>query len=74
MIQIQKTQLTGTVPQEVFDLQEKKLNLDNNVISYYFYTDCSQNNETLQPYFECDCCSACCDHTTKECFTTQSRT
>lgn len=74
MIQIQKIQLTGTVPQKACDLQEKKLNLDNNLILYYFYADFSQNNETLQPYFACDCCSACYDHTTKVCFTKQTRT
>ncbi|KAL7483290.1 hypothetical protein ACHAW6_008941 [Cyclotella cf. meneghiniana] len=74
ILQIQKTQLSGTVPQEVCALCEKKLNLDNNWNSYFFWADCLRNNKTLPPYFDCGCCSACCDHTTNECFTKDTRT
>jgi len=66
-LRLQNTNLTGSVPPEVCALRDIKLNLDSSWTESFFWTDCSPDNETLPPYVVCECCSTCCDHTTKEC-------
>eukprot|EP00804_Cyclotella_cryptica_P018933 CCRYP_006451-RB/>CCRYP_006451-RB protein AED:0.28 eAED:0.28 QI:443/0.6/0.5/1/0.4/0.33/6/982/839 len=69
MIQLQGTKITGTVPKEVCSLRDMKLNLDfAQWTEEFFKVDCLPNNETLPALIHCDCCSTCCDHTTKSCF------
>mmetsp|Transcript_1716 Transcript_1716/g.3275 ORF Transcript_1716/g.3275 Transcript_1716/m.3275 type:complete len:665 (-) Transcript_1716:310-2304(-) len=65
VLHIHQTQIQGTVPDEVCLLRDQSLNSETN--QGIFYADCRPNNKTGDPYFECKCCSDCCDHTTKVC-------
>eukprot|EP00581_Thalassiosira_minuscula_P009418 CAMPEP_0183706430 /NCGR_PEP_ID=MMETSP0737-20130205/3263_1 /TAXON_ID=385413 /ORGANISM="Thalassiosira miniscula, Strain CCMP1093" /LENGTH=676 /DNA_ID=CAMNT_0025933843 /DNA_START=44 /DNA_END=2074 /DNA_ORIENTATION=+ len=60
-----KTNIGGFAPHELCLLRDKELNNEAN--SGVFYADCRPNNKTDDPFFACDCCSDCCDHTTKVC-------
>lgn len=53
-------------------LRDKKLNSED-PNKGVFYADCSLNNRTEEPYFSCDCCSDCCDHTTEICIADDQR-
>lgn len=64
-LHIHKTNIGGSAPQEVCLLRDMELNNEDN--EGVFYADCRPNNRTQNPYFKCDCCSDCCDHTTKVC-------
>ncbi|KAL3783661.1 hypothetical protein HJC23_004836 [Cyclotella cryptica] len=69
VIQLQGTKITGTVPKEVCSLRDMKLNFDfAQWTEEFFKVDCLPKNETLPALIHCDCCSTCCDHTTKSCF------
>jgi len=60
-----QTQITGTIPDELCLLRDKKLNSESNM--GILYADCRPNNKTEDPFVTCSCCSDCCDHTTKVC-------
>lgn len=66
MLRIHKTYIEGSSPRELCMLRDKKLNSED-PNKGVFYADCSLNNRTEEPYFSCDCCSDCCDHTTEVC-------
>ena len=65
LLHIHKTSIKGPSPQEVCNLRD--LNLNSETGTGVFYADCRPNNKTEDPFFACDCCSDCCDHTTKVC-------
>lgn len=65
LLHMHKTNIVGSAPLELCSLRDKSLN--NEVNQGVFYADCSPNNKTQDPFFFCDCCSDCCDHTTKVC-------
>ena len=64
-LHIHKTNIKGPAPMEVCLLRNKNLNNEYN--AGVFYADCRPNNKTQDPFFACECCSDCCDHTTKVC-------
>mmetsp|Transcript_31133 Transcript_31133/g.56483 ORF Transcript_31133/g.56483 Transcript_31133/m.56483 type:complete len:687 (+) Transcript_31133:111-2171(+) len=64
-LHIHKTKIKGPAPMELCLLRNKNLNNEKN--AGVFYADCRPNNKTQDPFFACDCCSDCCDHTTKVC-------
>lgn len=66
LLWLDNTGINGTAPAEVCDLQGEKLYSEWGEV---FRTDCSPNNGTLDPYFTCECCDTCCDHTTHLCMT-----
>mmetsp|Transcript_47591 Transcript_47591/g.101133 ORF Transcript_47591/g.101133 Transcript_47591/m.101133 type:complete len:690 (-) Transcript_47591:233-2302(-) len=65
ILHIHKTNLKGPAPREMCGLRDKKLN--NEADMGVVYADCRPNNRTQDPFFACDCCTDCCDHTTKVC-------
>jgi Leucine-rich repeat (LRR) protein len=65
VLHIHKTNIEGSAPMELCLLRDK--NLNNELNAGVFYADCRPNNKTQEPFFACDCCSDCCDHTTKVC-------
>jgi len=65
VVRIHKTNIAGSMPREVCMLRDKTLN--NEEGTGVLYSDCRPNNRTGDPFFECDCCSDCCDHTTGVC-------
>jgi len=65
IVRMHKTNIKGSAPIELCKLRDIKLN--NDVGTGIFYADCRPNNKTEDPFFECDCCSDCCDHTTEVC-------
>ena len=65
VLHIHKTGIEGSSPKELCLLRDK--NLNNELDQGVFYADCRPNNKTQDPFFECHCCSDCCDHTTKVC-------
>eukprot|EP00585_Thalassiosira_rotula_P004091 CAMPEP_0196142354 /NCGR_PEP_ID=MMETSP0910-20130528/11563_1 /TAXON_ID=49265 /ORGANISM="Thalassiosira rotula, Strain GSO102" /LENGTH=688 /DNA_ID=CAMNT_0041403657 /DNA_START=40 /DNA_END=2106 /DNA_ORIENTATION=- len=64
-LHIHKTNIGGSSPEELCLLRDKNLNNERNV--GVLYADCRPNNKTQDPFFACDCCTDCCDHTTKVC-------
>lgn len=65
LLHIHKTNIVGYAPIELCLLRDKSLN--NELNQGVLYADCRPNNKTQDPFFACDCCSDCCDHTTKVC-------
>jgi Leucine-rich repeat (LRR) protein len=65
LLLMHKTAITGSSPLELCLLRDKSLNNEAN--AGVFYADCRPNNKTGDPFFSCNCCSDCCDHTTKVC-------
>ena len=65
VLHIHKTYIVGPAPRELCLLRDKKLNSETN--RGVFYADCRPNNRTGDPFFSCDCCSDCCDHTSQVC-------
>ncbi|KAL7544006.1 hypothetical protein ACHAXR_013413 [Thalassiosira sp. AJA248-18] len=65
-LHLQNTAVHGIVPPEVCALRDKKLFSDDE-LDQFFQADCSPDNITLEPFFICDCCNTCCDHTTQVC-------
>eukprot|EP00584_Thalassiosira_punctigera_P024894 CAMPEP_0172558972 /NCGR_PEP_ID=MMETSP1067-20121228/81870_1 /TAXON_ID=265564 ORGANISM="Thalassiosira punctigera, Strain Tpunct2005C2" /NCGR_SAMPLE_ID=MMETSP1067 /ASSEMBLY_ACC=CAM_ASM_000444 /LENGTH=219 /DNA_ID=CAMNT_0013348455 /DNA_START=188 /DNA_END=847 /DNA_ORIENTATION=- len=65
ILHIHKTNIVGSAPMELCSLRDKNLNSKPNQGA--FYADCRPNNKTQDPFFSCDCCTDCCDHTTKVC-------
>jgi len=65
VLHIHRTSIRGRATQEVCNLRDKNLNSESG--EGVFYADCRPNNKTRDPFFACDCCSDCCDHTTKLC-------
>jgi len=63
---IHRTNIEGSAPLEVCALRDKELNSEDNSEGV-FYSDCGPNNITGDPFFNCDCCTDCCDHTTEVC-------
>jgi hypothetical protein len=66
LLHIHQTKIEGSSPRELCQLRDKDLNIREN-IQGIFYADCRPNNGTEDPFFACDCCTDCCDHTTKVC-------
>eukprot|EP00580_Thalassiosira_gravida_P019295 CAMPEP_0201663200 /NCGR_PEP_ID=MMETSP0494-20130426/5063_1 /ASSEMBLY_ACC=CAM_ASM_000839 /TAXON_ID=420259 /ORGANISM="Thalassiosira gravida, Strain GMp14c1" /LENGTH=690 /DNA_ID=CAMNT_0048141739 /DNA_START=37 /DNA_END=2109 /DNA_ORIENTATION=+ len=64
-LHIHKTNIAGPSPRELCLLRDKNLNSEND--QGVMYADCRPNNKTEDPFFACDCCTDCCDHTTKVC-------
>lgn len=64
-LHIHKTNIAGSSPRELCLLRDKNLNSEND--QGVMYADCRPNNKTEDPFFACDCCTDCCDHTTKVC-------
>ena len=62
VLRVHRTNIAGTMPQEICMLRDKKLNNEDN--TGVLYSDCRPNNRTKDPFLKCDCCSDCCDHTT----------
>ncbi|KAL7543754.1 hypothetical protein ACHAXR_013446 [Thalassiosira sp. AJA248-18] len=65
-LHLHNTQINGAIPSEVCALRGKKLFSDDE-LEQFFQADCSPDNITLEPFFTCDCCNTCCDHTTQVC-------
>ena len=63
IVHIHKTNIEGRSPRELCALRDKELHGTGGV----FYSDCRPDNKTKDPYFRCDCCTDCCDHTTQVC-------
>lgn len=63
ILHIHKTNIEGRSPKELCELRDKELHGAGGV----FYSDCRPNNRTREPFFRCDCCTDCCDHTTQVC-------
>ena len=65
IMRIHRTNIEGTMPQEVCTLRDKFLNSESG--TGVLYSDCRPNNRTGNPFVKCECCSDCCDHTTGVC-------
>lgn len=65
VLHMHKTDIEGSAPRELCLLRDKNLNSEAG--TGIFYADCRPNNKTEDPFFECGCCSDCCDHTTQVC-------
>lgn len=65
VLHVHKTNLEGSAPRELCLLRDTNLNNENN--AGVFYADCRPDNKTQDPFFKCECCTDCCDHTTKVC-------
>jgi len=63
ILHVHKTNFDGRSPRELCELRDKELHGQGGV----FYSDCRPNNSTQDPFFRCDCCTDCCDHTTQVC-------
>lgn len=63
ILHMHKTNIEGRSPKELCALRDVELHGAGGV----FYSDCRPNNRTREPFFRCDCCSDCCDHTTQVC-------
>jgi len=65
LLHIHKTNIAGSSPNELCLLRDKNLNSEND--QGVVYADCRPNNKTEDPFFACNCCTDCCDHTTQVC-------
>ena len=64
VLRVHRTNMNGTMPQEICLLRDKQLNSETMGV---LYSDCRPNNRTGDPFLKCDCCSDCCDHSTGVC-------
>lgn len=64
-LRLHNTNLSGTMPMSICLLRDKNLNSENN--EGVLYADCRPNNGTGEPRVQCDCCSDCCDFTSRVC-------
>ena len=67
VLHIHQTNIQGRSPKELCELRDKNLCVRGEQKRGIFYSDCRPNNKTEDPFFRCDCCTDCCDHTTKVC-------
>jgi len=67
VLHMHKTDIEGRSPKELCELRDKGLHRRDGTGQGVFYSDCRPNNKTQAPFFRCDCCSDCCDHTTQVC-------